>query len=118
MTREEFIRAYADRSGLPAEAAQFAAVGLLDVGGTTQTALPCACGDYRCEGWAILSASAVVAHLELYAPNDLRRAYADAVNRANRQSPKFKQGAVVGGDQSCSEPTLGSGANLEWRGPA
>lgn len=44
MTRDEFERAYATRSGLPVE--QLYAMGL--------HAEPCTCDDAMCEGWQML----------------------------------------------------------------
>jgi hypothetical protein len=74
--RTEFIEAYARRSGVPAH---YALLGILDIGGKVRIALPCACGQEDCEGWAMLSAESVLDHLALYAPSALREAYLEAV---------------------------------------
>lgn len=76
MKRAEFIEAYAGSSGLRAD---FADIGLLDAGGRTMVALPCACGEKDCEGWAMLSADSVLDHLQFRAPEKLRLAYDDAI---------------------------------------
>lgn len=81
MTRQEFVRAYAERSGIKAD---FAVLGILDVGGRTLIALPCGCGDDMCEGWAMLSAESALGHLSLYTPEALRTAYNDATGGADR----------------------------------
>jgi hypothetical protein len=79
MTRTEFVRSYARRSGFSDE---WADMGIVDTaGGRTMIALPCACGYEACEGWAMLSGSTVLDHLELYAPEKLRRAYREAVGQ-------------------------------------
>lgn len=78
MTREEFIKAYAERSGL---SAKYASIGIMDIGDQTQVALPCACGDEMCEGWAMVGASGVPSHLNLYAPEPLRSAWLDAIKK-------------------------------------
>ena len=79
ITRAEFINAYAARSSL---SPRFAGLGILDAGGRTLFALPCACGSENCEGWTMVSAEGVIDHLELYAPHALRDAYAAAVEAA------------------------------------
>jgi len=72
LSRAEFVRAYAARSGL---SDKYAVLGILDVAGTVLVALPCACDDEGCEGWAMLGASNVNSHLELYAPEPIRSAF-------------------------------------------
>lgn len=78
MTRTEFIRAYADRSGLSSECA---AIGIIEIGRDVMLALPCACEDEGCEGWAMVTASTILSHLELYAPDKLRVAYREAISQ-------------------------------------
>ena len=80
ITRSEFIRAYARESGLPEP--QFSAMGVLDVDGHALLALPCACGDKTCQGWALLSAEQIITHLTFHAPDALRIAYRMAVQEA------------------------------------
>jgi hypothetical protein len=72
MTQAEFIRAYAARSHLPADNA---ILGFIRLGDHVWIALPCACDDEGCEGWAMVSAEGVTTHLELYAPNPIRSAF-------------------------------------------
>ncbi len=80
MTREEFVKGYAERSGLSSE---WASLGQIDVGGRTMIALPCGnCGDDECGGWAMVGAGSVLDHLFLYAPDDLMSAYREAVRQA------------------------------------
>jgi len=43
-------------------------------------ALPCACGDDGCEGWAMVSANGVDHHLQFNAPDALRDAYTNAIS--------------------------------------
>lgn len=76
MTRREFVAAYAERSDL---SAQWAALGLIDVGGKTMVAMPCACEEAMCEGWVMLSADSLDHHLRTSAPEALRNAYIQAV---------------------------------------
>lgn len=72
MTRTEFVRAYAHRSEL---SDKWAPLGYIDVAGKVLIALPCACDQEGCEGWAMLSAESVDHHLRFYAPEPLRTAY-------------------------------------------
>jgi len=71
LSREEFVRAYAKRSDLSDE---WAVLGFIDMGGRVLNALPCACGADGCEGWAMVAPDSVNAHLELYAPDNIRDA--------------------------------------------
>lgn len=80
MTRTEFVKSYARRSGLDD---RFAGIGLIAVGGHHLVALPCACGEESCEGWAMVTASAALHHLAFYAPEPLRTAYCDLVRPDN-----------------------------------
>lgn len=78
MTRKDFVRAYAERSGL---SAKWAVIGLIDVdGAATMCALPCGCGDETCEGWAMVTANSVADHLFFSAPEALRDAYRAAID--------------------------------------
>lgn len=73
MTRTEFIHHYADSMGLSSE---WAELGFVDFGkGYVRVALPCACGDSSCKGWAMLSAESVLHHLAFNAPQDLIAVY-------------------------------------------
>lgn len=76
MTRTEFVKAYAKRSNVSDAYAEF---GEIVDGPRTIIALPCACGNPACEGWAMMGASAVHDHLFYDAPEKLRQAYCDAV---------------------------------------
>ena len=77
MTREEFVRQYAKESGVSVE---WAGLGIIEFGGTIRTAMPCACGDDSCRGWAMLSANAIHDHLFFRAPEALREAYRRALS--------------------------------------
>jgi hypothetical protein len=76
MTRAEFIRQYAKRSGLSVE---WAERGIFECGSRTLVALPCACGAEGCAGWAMLPSDGVLNQLQLCAPEKLREAYNEAV---------------------------------------
>lgn len=77
MTREDFVRGYATRSGFSDQAAK---IGVIDFDGIAKmVALPCACGDETCEGWAMVTAESVLHHLFFCTPEPLRSAYVDAV---------------------------------------
>lgn len=78
MTRTEFIKAYAERSGLLPAATEFAEIGLLSAGRHTRIALPCGCGDKDCVGWAMVGIEQVIHHLAFDAPEELRGAYVKA----------------------------------------
>ena len=61
MTKDDFIGGYCERSRLPwAEISNYL------------TALPCACGDESCDGWAMVSKNehSISTHMYLYAPDD------------------------------------------------
>ena len=73
MTRDEFIDGYLARSGLGEEATRLP-TGYA-IGDLVTYALPCACGDDVCGGWAMVSAESVGVHFELYAPAEDRAAY-------------------------------------------
>ena len=77
MTREEFIMEWAANSNV---SAAYAKLGFVDLGhGTIKVALPCACGESDCEGWAICSPEMVSHQLEFNAPEELRAAYCKAI---------------------------------------
>jgi hypothetical protein len=59
MTKEDFIAGYCERSHMTWEALQ-----------PFQVALPCACADESCCGWAMVSNNplSVQTHMQLYAP--------------------------------------------------
>jgi hypothetical protein len=72
MTREEFIDGYLARS------APKGVVRIKEgfwIGTHRKIALPCACGDEICEGWAMVSDQGIHDHLTLYAPEPLRSLY-------------------------------------------
>jgi hypothetical protein len=79
MTRTEFVRGFAERSGLDPS---WAGLGFIDTNGRIMVALPCGCDDESCGGWAMLPAGAVLQQLQMYAPTALRDAYNDAVEKA------------------------------------
>ena len=81
MTREDFIRQYAERSGLSAD---YADLGILETGSRTLFAMPCACWEPSCLGWAMCSAQSVFDHLALDAPESLRSAYVEACLNAEK----------------------------------
>ena len=75
MTRTEFIKAYAKRSNM---SDKWAVLGFLEFDDRyVWVALPCACEDESCEGWAMVSPSSVASHLELYAPEPISSAFRD-----------------------------------------
>lgn len=86
LTRKAFVEGYAKRSGLPAK---YATLGFLDVAGSVLVALPCACEDESCGGWAMVSADQVNSHLELYAPEPIASMVRDL---ANAISPVEEEG--------------------------
>lgn len=65
MTRDEFIDGYMARSKLSPDLRT-------SVGYTFKNfvyeALPCACGDSSCDGWAMVSTELKDTHMQLYAP--------------------------------------------------
>lgn len=85
MTRDQFIKAYAARSGL---SDQWADLGFIEVGGRMRLALPCACENEGCEGWAMVGPDSVISHLDLYAPEPLRSAW----HKANEQTAQRTDG--------------------------
>lgn len=82
MTRKEFIEAYAARSGITAS---FASLGILDIGRAVQVALPCACGEAGCEGWAMVSTENLDHHMLFDAPEALSGAYREALAAAEKK---------------------------------
>jgi hypothetical protein len=80
MTRTEFVRAYAIASN---KSARLAPVGCVDCGdGFVMVAIPCACGEVSCPGWAMLSPETLLLHLEFSAPEPLRSAYLETVKQS------------------------------------
>lgn len=59
MTKDEFISGYCKRSGVT-----------WDWLSVRKVALPCACGEDNCAGWAMVSNNedSIKTHMELYAP--------------------------------------------------
>jgi hypothetical protein len=79
MKRADFVRAYANNSGLSAKLADW---GMVDAGkGWVLIALPCACDDRDCPGWAMLSAEHILHHLQFDAPEALREAYMKSIEQ-------------------------------------
>lgn len=76
MTRTEFIKSYAERSGLSDE---WAILGYIQTGNRIQLAMPCACGENGCEGWAMIGPDSISHHLAFNAPEALRLAYRKAI---------------------------------------
>lgn len=72
MTRDEFIQQYAPGQNVSRE---FSTLGFVTIAGTVRNALPCACGEDGCKGWAMVGADSIDSHLRLYAPEPLRSAY-------------------------------------------
>lgn len=70
MTKDEFIDAYISRSGGKIERT---ADGM-KMGEWEQVALPCACGEDGCEGWAMITNNSwsIRSHLFFYGPDDGR----------------------------------------------
>ena len=80
MTRTQFIRAWAERSGFSHE---WAELGFVEIGGSEKRfALPCGCGEKECEGWAMVSAESALDHLFFRAPDSLIDAYRGAVEKS------------------------------------
>jgi hypothetical protein len=67
MTRDEFIDGYMRRSGLPVE--YRTPDGFVVPGSMRKVALPCACGEDVCEGWAMIG--------EMFAAEHRRQQQAD-----------------------------------------
>lgn len=67
LTRDEFIERYLIRSDLPLS---YKVDGGFDFDGRRYLALPCACGDDMCEGWAKVrdDPEEIATHMRLYAP--------------------------------------------------
>lgn len=61
MTKDEFIKGYAERSGTTVEEVL-----------TVSVALPCCCDYEGCKGWAMVfnHPIPIKAHMELYGPKD------------------------------------------------
>src|SRR6266404_5500608 len=81
VTREDFVREYARRSGV---SDQYVRIGIIDVRGVTMIALPCGCGEPECMGWAMVFGDGILDHLQFRAPAQLRDAYEQAVSDANK----------------------------------
>jgi len=63
MTRDEFIDGYMARSGIDPE---FRTEDGFVVVGSRRVAVPCACGDEACSGWAMVSPDDVDEYLDRY----------------------------------------------------
>jgi hypothetical protein len=79
MTRTEFLKGYAERSGM---SARWAALGFIELDEWKLIAVPCECGEEGCEGWAVYSPERILDYLQMYAPEPLREAYQEAVKKA------------------------------------
>lgn len=55
MTRDEFIDGYIQRSGIADEVERTPEGFKLKANGWASVALPCACGEEGCQGWAMIS---------------------------------------------------------------
>lgn len=66
MTREEFSDGYVKRSGIE----QYRTATGFKIGERAKIALPCACGQGSCEGWAFVAddPESIKIHNQLYAP--------------------------------------------------
>lgn len=80
ISRKEFVSGYARRSVLNE---MWASSGFVCVDGDVLIALPCGCGEEDCQGWAMVSGSEVLRHLDLNAPEPLRTAYRNAVSKGS-----------------------------------
>lgn len=67
-TREEFIDGYMNRSDLPTE--YRTEDGYYIPTYQRHYALPCACDDEDCKGWAMVGEDLVDSHMKLYAPTE------------------------------------------------
>ena len=76
MTRTEFVKGYAKRSGLSDE---WAILGFIEIAGHKLIALPCGCPEEGCDGWAMIGAEHVSHHLAFNAPDKLRAAYRECL---------------------------------------
>lgn len=81
MTRTEFVRQYAKRSGGLYDG--FANLGIIEIDlNRTLIALPCGCAQEECEGWAMLGPNEILSHLMFNTPEPLRNAYRAAIDAA------------------------------------
>jgi hypothetical protein len=71
MTREEFILGYCERSKISVTP-YMVHLGYVKTGILVLMALPCACGDDICEGWAMVNPEMLDTHMAFSAPQDLR----------------------------------------------
>ena len=79
MTRTRFIIGYAARSSI---SHKWADLGFIEFGDhRVLVALPCGCGNDKCQGWAMVSPANIPDHLEMYTPEPLRSAYLETVNK-------------------------------------
>lgn len=65
MSREEFIAGYCDRSGIAPE--RRTATGFR-IGERERVAVPCACEEEGCEGWAMVAAAEATEYAAFYGP--------------------------------------------------
>jgi hypothetical protein len=68
ITREAFIKRYAKNSGVDKDSIKH--WGIFCAADHKRYALPCNCGDESCDGWGMLSADSIPAHLELHCWSD------------------------------------------------
>ncbi len=66
MTKQEFVAGYMRRSDMPADALTEDG---FRIGDRHFLALPCACGDEGCQGWAMVSEDRVARHERFDAPS-------------------------------------------------
>jgi hypothetical protein len=71
MTKQEFIAYWSENSELPPAAITEDGVDFAVVGdGNRWVALPCACGEGNCQGWAMVPEDTVEHHMRFYAPRE------------------------------------------------
>lgn len=69
VTRTEFITLYAERFKPLLGEGDISEDGIR-YGDLRMLALPCACGDDACQGWAMISEELADMHLQFYAPQE------------------------------------------------
>lgn len=72
MTRAEFIDAYIERSASNNRRLTRTENGFRTESGWERIALPCACGEDECEGWAMVTnePEMVADHMQLHTPSN------------------------------------------------
>lgn len=75
MTRDEFIKGYAERSNIKIEPRHLLCGYIQPDKDWILLALPCACGSESCHGWGMVGPEHFQHHMQFSAPDDLREAY-------------------------------------------